>query len=459
MSLPAPHWVAGPWLAVVGGACYRCHAQPGGEVSLKRCSSCRLVSYCGSSCQRHDWSEHKQFCRAVGSFKVSMVPLDKLPMLYTLKVENCQRILGRLLSGHEQQLVASEPRCLACGKMVSGVPSPGLTPCTDCRLSFACEEHWEVAHATHTQSPCESGHDGLSQCALNQELLEDDEWHSRMHASFGTSRVYFAPLNLYRWIPASTGNLWASVQGLTWADAFQNQLESEFPAARGDFNVWMRRMSESLSLPMTVLYGLELPDTTLDWMNKPVLTIHVIGAGLKELYHAISFETLLHRLPNLKRLEVVLCGPRLKSQLDQNDFHGRNPLICCSDCENRGRTRCDEYYDMHYEDLPTALGARYRLPDLAIAFNSGVSEPALRKHWRRTIAFLVASNIPSVFTSFTQPEAVADNALLAAAGAQLVPGLGPCRNPWGSMLAAKDVGNESEFFSQNMWLAGGFNAR
>ncbi|KAJ7154080.1 hypothetical protein C8R46DRAFT_1118649 [Mycena filopes] len=445
MSSPAPHWVVGPWLAVVGGACYHCHAQPGDKVSLKRCSS---------SCQRHDWSEHKQFCRALSSFKAAMVPLDMLPMLCELKVGYCQRILGRLLSGHEEQLITSEPRCLVCGKMVSGVPSPGpccLTPCTDCRLSFACEEHWEVAHATHTQSPCESGHDGLSQCALNQELLEDDEWHSRMHASFGTSRVYFGPLNLYRWIPASTGNLWASIQGLTWADAFQNQLESEFPAARGDFNVWMRRMSESLSLPMTALYGLELLETTLNWMNKPVLTIHVIGAGLKELYHAISFETLLHRLPNLKRVEVVLCGPRLESQLDQNDFHGRNPLICCPDCESRGRTRCNEYYDMHYEDLPTALGARYRLPDLAIAFNSGVSEPALREDWRRT------SNSSS--RSFTHPEAVADNVLLAAAGAQLVPGLGPCRNPWGSMLAAKDVGNESEFFSQNMWLAGGFNAR
>jgi hypothetical protein len=126
---------------------------------------------------------------------------------------------------------------------------------------------------------CEGGYDGLSQCALNQELNENDRWHSKMLLAPQLLPQYSPLTCSYRWIPAQINNSWTSVKGLTWAGAFQAQLESEFPAARGkESNVWMRRMSDILSMPMTVLYGLEFLRADLDWAKKDILTIHV-GLG------------------------------------------------------------------------------------------------------------------------------------------------------------------------------------
>ncbi|KAJ7718655.1 hypothetical protein B0H16DRAFT_1337352 [Mycena metata] len=374
------------------------------------------------------------------------------------KVKYCQRALRRELYREEQRLVVYEPRCLLCGTLAND-PSPTartLIPCASCRLSFACEDHWNFVHVDHTQSPCEGGYDGLSQCILNQELLEDDQWHSKMRSTLAQSLPLYSPMtSSYRWIPPRTGNAWISVQKLTWTETFQLQLESEFPAARGaEFNVWMRRFSEILSMPMTVLYGLELLNTTLDWVKKHTLVIHV---HFKALYNVICFETLLHRLPDVKRVKV-LCT-LLESELGKYNLHGGFPLVCCSDCESRGRTRYDEYYDVHYEDLPAKLGARYTVPDLAIAFNSGLADSFSKQDWKRTIAFLVSRNIPSLFTAYAQTDVVEVNTLLTEAGASSVLNLGPCRNPWGSMLGIRDVERPNGFYAENMWLAGVFNRR
>ncbi|KAF6749845.1 hypothetical protein DFP72DRAFT_911887 [Ephemerocybe angulata] len=40
-----------------------CSKQEGGEVQLKKCSACKLVSYCGTQCQRGHWKEHKSACK------------------------------------------------------------------------------------------------------------------------------------------------------------------------------------------------------------------------------------------------------------------------------------------------------------------------------------------------------------------------------------------------------------
>jgi hypothetical protein len=54
-----------------------------------------------------------------------------------------------------------------------------------------------------------------------------------------------------------------------------------------------------------------------------------------------------------------------------------------------------------YEKLHRTLGVRYTVPDLAIAFNSGVSDPAFVTGWEKTIAFLLSHNVPCVFTVST----------------------------------------------------------
>jgi splicing suppressor protein 51 len=61
--------------------------------------------------------------------------------------------------------------------------------------------------------------------------------------------------------------------------------------------------------------------------------------------------------------------------------------------------------------------------------------------------------------AYTAEEAIADSRILLDARAKLIPGLGPCRNPWGSLLGKKDFGQPRKFYSDNMCLAGGFKGK
>ncbi|KAJ6595070.1 hypothetical protein DFH09DRAFT_974239 [Mycena vulgaris] len=474
-----------PCVAAVGATCYECYALPPESVKLKKCSGCHLVSYCNTSCQKTNWPTHKQFCRAIATLEEPIMAssivhwagvstAEELALIVKQRIAICQIQLGRPISPHEMQLLHLEPRCLFCARsdqLIRIEVATGrsaayhtLVPCPTCRLSFACETHWALVRDEHTTMMCEGGYDGLPQCVLNQELIADDEWDAKMLLLPTPLPQYCAPLRIYRWIPSRV-SAWTSLRDVTWAEIFQAQLESEFPAARGSSAVWLRRMSDILCMPMTAVYALECLNDDLAWTRKDTLTIHVIGAQSKELWNAICFENILHQLPGVKTVKVVLCGVMLESHLGSDMRGGPYDLNCYlrvkfpRDCTRRGRARFNEYYDVHYHDLPQKLGPRFTVPDLAIAFDSGASEPQFAAAWKRTIAFLVAREIPSVFATYTQEEAIADSGLLLAAGARLAPALGPTRNPWGSLLAKRDVGLPRRFYSDNMCLAGGFRGR
>ena len=46
---------------------------------LKRCTSCKVVYYCGKQCQQQDWPTHKTKCRSLqhSHMKLAIIPLDK----------------------------------------------------------------------------------------------------------------------------------------------------------------------------------------------------------------------------------------------------------------------------------------------------------------------------------------------------------------------------------------------
>ncbi|KAJ6559841.1 hypothetical protein B0H19DRAFT_1145901 [Mycena capillaripes] len=467
-----------PALAAVGAACYQCYSPGSESLKLQKCSGCRLVSYCNSSCQHASWPSHKQFCRLVATFETpplvastamwigSTTPYE-LELQVPGRLAYCQTKLGRCLSPHESTLLHFEPRCLLCGRtdqliriassVDPSVPSSPLVPCPHCHLSFACPEHWSLAYTQHTQMMCEGGYDGLAQCALNRELIEDDEFNAKMLLRPEQPRQYCASLRAYRWIPAPRENTWTSLKNVTWGERFQAQANLDFPEAPP--SVSMRRMSDILSMPLTALYALECLNENLDWTKKDLLIIHIIGAQSKELFNAICFENILHQLPEVKLVHLVICGALLEPHLGDDMRGGPYEIICCEDCKRQGRMRGNEYYDVHYHDLPQKMGNSYLIPDLAIAFNSGASEANYTAAWKKTIAFLVANKIPSVFTAYTAEDVLADSRLLLDAHARLIPELGPCRNPWGSMLGKKDFGRSRGFYSDNMYLAGGFKGR
>ncbi|KAJ7090132.1 hypothetical protein C8R44DRAFT_990760 [Mycena epipterygia] len=475
MSTPPSHGKTLPLLAAVGAACCHCHRLPSGSAKLQKCSGCRLVSYCNSSCQHDSWPAHKQLCRVVGGFEnklrlavvarsIQATTPEELITYFNQRFSYYKQNLGGAFSLNERILLQYEPICLFCGRndqliRIDAWADPSFTPqtlvpCSNCHLSVACENHWPLVKAEHTQMMCEGGYDGLPQCVLNQELLEDDEWDAQMLLLPVPIPQYRAETYSYLWIPAPVKNVWTSFKNITWVDRFQTQLESEFPAAHGSASsVWMRRMSDVLSLPMTALYALELLNDNLDWTRKETLTIHILDARYMHLFNADCFENILHQLPQVKSVKLVICGVAVRLA----GLHGGPHAIdCCLDCHRRGRKRYDEYYDVVYENLPSRMGDKYSIPDLAIATTLDLTSMAA---WKTTVAFLVSHRIPSVFTSQTQDEGISINSFLGDAGARLVPGLGTCRNPWGSLLSKKDNEQPRSFFAENMYLAGGFKGR
>ncbi|XP_064913990.1 histone-lysine N-methyltransferase SMYD3 isoform X4 [Columba livia] len=55
----------------LGGVCERCLRR---NEHLHRCSQCKVAKYCGKSCQKEAWLDHKQECRCLKSIKPNFPP-------------------------------------------------------------------------------------------------------------------------------------------------------------------------------------------------------------------------------------------------------------------------------------------------------------------------------------------------------------------------------------------------
>lgn len=67
------------------------------------------------------------------------------------------------------------------------------------------------------------------------------------------------------------------------------------------------------------------------------------------------------------------------------------------------------------------------------------------------------TNILPFSKAYNHEEAAVEAKLLTDAGAVLHPELGPCKNPWGSLMPRMEPNKITGFYAVNGWLAGGFN--
>ncbi|KAJ7438940.1 hypothetical protein B0H11DRAFT_2103469 [Mycena galericulata] len=464
-----------PLPARMGLACHKCFKEEG--VRLSRCSGCRRISYCSPECQKLDWKPHKPMCKALSAieknnpmalatlfFSLPNEPTTDLNFLHNQTEAHgsnmrsfCERTLGRRANTAECNLIGWEPRCMVCTRTdqlirieaakngTTSEPLAHLVPCPRCDLSFCCSPaHWAVARALH-DGPCEDGHDGLSHCDMNREVRADIKFEEVMVSAHDVSGQFM-------WAPERTKAAWSSLAGTTWDAEFAEEMRGAIgvPESR-PMGPWIRAASDNLTMAMTILYALEQLNDTDAWTTKHTLTIHILGAASREITGSMVFEEILHRLPQVKTLKLVLCGPEMSG--------GRVPRIIpldtCPDCTAQGRKRIHEHVSDTYHGFVQAQGAKLDKPDLCIAFNSGASQESMHS-WPATFKLLVERKFPSVFTAFNHEEAEAEAALLRAAGATLHPALGPAKNPWGSVKAIPEPNKVYGFYAVNGWLAGGF---
>ncbi|KAJ7652662.1 hypothetical protein DFH06DRAFT_994915 [Mycena polygramma] len=466
-----------PLPAFQGLACYKCFRED--DVNLSRCTGCLRISYCGTGASGLDWDTHKPMCKALSALEkrnpvAAATLLSSLPSGPTTDVQVLNRITQKQISNildfcrpslqrqktlFEQELVVFEPRCMVCTRTDQLIRmkatrmgattdnSRRLTPCPHCRLSFCCSPaHWEAARMLH-HSTCEDApHDSLSQCAMNSELRID----IKFVAVLADENGHFEKL---RWAPPRINAAWMPLAASSWEAQFGDELRSlpmfmglpaSFPLAP-----MIRVASDELTMPMTILYALEKLNDDDRWTRSPTLTVHIIGASRqREVIFSMVFEEILHRLPDVKILKIVLCGPDM---LGHSAVEKTFSAETCSLCTQRGRKLTDE----HAFDLWQKKGSNFEKPDLCIAFNSGASQVS-QGTWQPTFKLLAERKIPTVFTSYDRNEAECEAALMRAAGAKLHPGLEPVKNPWGSLNAHPAEMKVYGFYAGSGWLAGGF---
>ncbi|KAJ7112656.1 hypothetical protein C8R44DRAFT_632024 [Mycena epipterygia] len=475
-----------PLIARLGQACYKCFKSD--HSLFRRCSGCHRVAYCSTGCQNADWREHKAICQALKNVEnpqtvpvllsITDVPttdLDDLDLkaeVHDLLIARvCESALGRYaqltilvcsatdanvkrsLTVPERNLIATEPRCGACARTdqvlrieTTRNPDAGerrqLSPCPECNFVFYCSPaHRDVACVRH-HAPCEDGHDGLSQCELNKEVDADSKFEIGFVAANGV------PFSV---TPGAVRPAWTSLQGTTWEREFAAELRNIIPASL-PLEPRLRSASNQLNMPITILYALEHLNDTDGWTRQETLTIHLMGAADLEVQCIPLFEEIMHRVPGVKTLKIVLCGPELDYDASMDNIRS---LTMCSDCTRRGRVVVQQSVQNAYHAFVAASGSKFNIPDLAIAFNSGFSDIGTAL-WLETARLLIARKIPTVFTSYDRQEAQEEARLLREAGAQLHPALGPCKNLWGSLQLHPQPSKVRGFYSANGWIAGGF---
>lgn len=419
-----------PVTSILGRACYECFKfkDKDRDVPLKQCSRCLAVQYCSPECQKAHWkSDHKEMCNALRSLEndtiVRMALLSALSnehssdpdvlnatigAMVNKQIAHLVRLLDRNLTTEERNLLAWEPRCIGCARTDrimrmeavakgSGFVPRKLTPCPTCKMDFYCSNHRDTIQRRHAGEPCDGGHDGLSQCQMNQEI--------RGGIAF-SSFVAKANVGQFRWSPEHIKSSWVSLKGTSWEAEYTNALAEHYRLPSNAVAPLVRAASEGLSMPMTILWALEHLNTDDSWTRKNTLIIHLLGAEVAELTNDMAFEEILRRLPEIKCLKLVLCGP----ELDQVSPHARNQEFDVDTCRRR-RTKVRKIVAQTYHNFAKSQGRNFIKPDLAIAFNSGLSQVDIQL-WKPTISFLVKNNIPSIFTAYNQDEAEAEAQLL-----------------------------------------------
>ncbi|KAJ7793353.1 hypothetical protein B0H14DRAFT_2533583 [Mycena olivaceomarginata] len=457
-----------PLTARIGQACYNYRCFKGDAVPLARCGRCRRVAYCSPECQKLDWNQHKPMCKTLSAiensnpnvaapffFTIPSRPTTDVKRLHDLTEDHiafvkglCERSLNRPLTIAEGSLLGYEPRCMVCTRTdqlirmeaaINGTTCGGLIPCSQCNLSFCCSsEHWKAAHALH-HAPCEDARDGpLSQCEMNLEVRAHLKFENMLAQARGYHRTII-------WAPERVKKARISLAGLSWESEFGDEMRKSFgvPPFR-PIAPWIRAASDALTMAMTILYGLEKLNGDDAWTKKHTLTVHIIGANFLHTACAMVFEEILHCLPNVNTLKMILCGPEMPQSIISVDCK------TCSACTRLGRKRIHEHAADTYHNFVQKKGSEFERPDLCIAFDSAAHP------WPETFQLLVDRRIPTLFTAYDREEAEIEATLLRAAGAALHPGLGPSKNPWGSMNPIPAAHRQYGFYTASGWLAGGF---
>ncbi|CAL4161971.1 unnamed protein product, partial [Meganyctiphanes norvegica] len=316
-----------------------------GEERLKICAGCRLVSYCSKNCQKRDWSAHKGFCKVA---KAQSEPGKNIYSSANEKIENGKSWFDIVLEtsmliklkmgskfGHIEGKILDQPKvCEFCRSSESS----SLNLCKECLAVYYCsEDHLKTDAAVHKRL-CTT----FKLKVHCDEFLATKGYPDLLYMPFPSK-----PVTKYEKLPKGIADL---------INIPSDPIEAI--------------ISDWLSYPLTILYVLEQIGLGIE--SKPVhkakkLTIHMMDSAksLLRLHMSVTWEYLFHRLPNLKKLNVVMIDPELIAEMGNTvSNHFQRTHTLCGDCQPNGRKLT---INVEGDFRTYKISDRYDRPDIILA--------------------------------------------------------------------------------------------
>jgi len=340
--------------------------------SLKMCGGCKLVGYFGREEQKKDWSNHKEFCKAVTNImKRTGVKHITEKMNGDMAVTAVSRELGRDLRQDEMDLLHYPRVCAESGG--GGANQDSLRNCTRCHCVAWLSDYLETGRACHEQW-----------CHLLKTAIEDYK-HEKSLGHQVTK--YVPPIEAkYKPLPASIEVLFEKDVGKLVSNKLPGYQESE-----------LRYLTFLYTCPLTILYAAEQAGLAGGQRveEAETLSIHLVGARIAEVRHLVGWEIIALRLPKLKELELIFVGDEVMS--------GNFPPTFTFKSNEAQKERPD--LQVKYTFEPPQLyqdyvnTPKYRAPDMVAALDCGFK---FYSTWDPCIPHLLPDNgAPCVFTEFT----------------------------------------------------------
>ncbi|CAL4079502.1 unnamed protein product [Meganyctiphanes norvegica] len=438
--------VGSDWLWLSGmrryhpGVCHKCLKWPKNVNNLKKCAGCKLIHYCSRECQEEDWPTHKELCREVRAdgnqtvFSEAKLSVKKRedwwPFCKDL-IRSTSLQLGRELEWFERDIFLFPRVCEVC----KDAHVPRLHGCRECNSVFYCPAEHSVQEKELHKQYCYSFF-LATQC---------DIFNALHGIPYPQPFPFPTPVEeVYKSLPDNMLDLLSpQIEGKCSEETLKLEPILAFV------------LSDWLSLPLSFLFAMEkisINDEQEHLQNLREITIHVIGAAFREQAGRFvnSMEYVLHRLPNLKSLNIILIGPNLETEFTlSNDIENTNEEDInkhCNECHNKGKQVLYKEHHMVYHEY-TELYPNNK-PNAIIAYNCGFSSC---KSWVTSFNSMIHdSSIPLIFTSFTKSEAESDLKHIQKANVEVV--LDICKNPFSGQRPFRHTPREEGLFYINNYI-------
>jgi splicing suppressor protein 51 len=391
---------------------YVCHVckSLGYSCNLKKCSNCKLISYCSKEHQRQHWPAHRDLCKVISNIckrdrmtnlfqKAVGISPDEYRYYRIYYVNECAQQLGRDLDLWEKEMIYYPQVCHTCYEF----DIQKLVTCQKCHhVSYCKPSHLKIDHdiwckefQVHRDFILYQFHHGIIQPSIPKWV-----------------RHHYTPLT------GDTKTFMLNTVGVSNKSLLLNKLN-------------LTALTDIATCPLTVLFSLQNCNFSLKEIK--FLTIHLVGAEMQfEIDNLRKWELLLlHLIPSLRIMKVVFVGPKLN--LD-NAFLQRVDKNICRKCHTAGRKVVYDFWEGLYHDFFKSKD--YKKPDLISAFNAGLyrlSDFEGKDTWSPSIeAMLKEPDIPVVITEYTEQEMPLDLQRIQSIVDSLEIIMSPARNPFAS---------------------------